>query len=69
VPKAVGLHKFNEVLQTYSNIVAIATLGDSERVNRSASNIEIQRESGWYNDNFVMDQQVTAAWNTPRRYC
>jgi len=31
VPKSgVGLHKFNEVLQAYSNIVVIFTLGDSE---------------------------------------
>lgn len=66
VPKSgVGLTHFNDVLQSYSNIVVIFTLGDSERAPIAPPAIlKSNANRIAYNDNFVMDQQVDRT--TPR---
>jgi adenylate cyclase len=66
VPKSgVGLPKFNEVLRANSNIVAIFTLGDSERAPIAPPAIlKSNSDRIAYNDNFVMDSQVDRS--TPR---
>lgn len=66
VPKSgVGLKEFNEVLQTYSNIVAIFTLGSSEKKSIGPPAIlKSTPDQIAYNDNFVMDSQVDRT--TPR---
>lgn len=69
VPKSgVGIHKFNEVLQSYSNIVAIFTRRDDERAPISPPSIlrsNIDRIA--FNDNFVMDAQVDPTTPKTRR--
>jgi adenylate cyclase len=66
VPKSgVGLHKFNEILQAHSNIVAIFTLGDSEKAPIAPPAIlKSNPDRIAYNDNFVMDHRVDRT--TPR---
>ena len=66
VPKSgVGLKEFNEVLTTYSNIVAIFTLGSSEKAPIAPPDIlKSNSERIAYNDYFVIDSQVDRS--TPR---
>ena len=69
VPKSgVGIQKFNEVLQSYSNIVAIFTRGDAEKASIGPPSIlksNIDRIA--FNDNFVMDHQVDRTTPKVRR--
>jgi len=60
VPKSgVGLGKFNEVLQSHSNIVAIFTLGDRESAPIAPPAIlKSNSERIAFNDNFLVDEQV-----------
>jgi len=69
VPKSgVGLREFNDVLQTYSNIVAIFTLGDSERAPIAPPAIlKSNPDRIAYNDNFIVDYRVDLATPKTRR--
>jgi adenylate cyclase len=60
VPKSgVGLDKFNEVLQSHSNIVAIFTLGDRESAPIAPPAVlKADSERIAFNDNFLVDEQV-----------
>ena len=69
VPKSgVGLGKFNEVLQSHSNIVAIFTLGDRESAPIAPPAIlKSNSERIAFNDNFLVDEQVDRASPKTRR--
>ncbi len=69
VPKSgVGLHEFNEVLQAYSNIMVIFTLGDRESESIAPPAILKSRlDRIAFNDNFPMDEQVDRATPKTRR--
>ncbi len=69
VPKSgAGIHKFNEVLQTHSNIIAIFTRRDGERAPISPPAILKSDPSRVaFNDNFVVDQQVDQTTPKVRR--
>ena len=66
VPKSgAGIRKFNEVLLSYSNIVAIFTLGDTERAPiPEPSILRSNADRIAFNDNFITDQHVDRT--TPR---
>ncbi len=69
VPKlGVGIHEFNQVLQSYSNIVAIFTRGDRLSAPIAAPAIlKSNSERVAFNDNFVMDEEVDSATPKVRR--
>src|SRR6266487_1737372 len=69
VPKSgVGLHEFNKVLQSYSNIVAIFTRGDRESAPIGPPAIlKSNSERIAFNDNFLVDEQVDRATPKVRR--
>jgi adenylate cyclase len=69
VPKSgVGIDKFNQVLQSYSNIVAIFTLGDRKRTPIAPPAIlKSKFEQIAFNDNFPMDEAVDRTTPKVRR--
>jgi len=69
VPKSgVGLKEFNAVLQSYSNIVAIFTLGDRESAPiEPPAILKSNSDRIAFNDNFPMDEQVDRATPKVRR--
>jgi adenylate cyclase len=69
VPKSgVGLDEFNQVLQSYSNIVAIFTLGDRKSAPIAPPAIlKSNFEQIAFNDNFPMDEEVDRTTPKVRR--
>jgi adenylate cyclase len=68
VPKSgVGLHKFNEVLESYSNIVAIFTRDSEKKGIGPPAILKSNSDRIAFNDNFVMDEQVDRTTPKVRR--